>query len=277
MTTDYPIGLDGFINPSGSNYLDGPPGTTHADLHTNENDAIRAIQARVGVTGSTVPTSMDYELHNVEHGHNHDGINSRPVALGTSGSVDFGDGYFTDFTTQTQVGDAISRINEALKQISSSLNILSGSGIAFEAQGFELTPSAVRVDLTGSGVSGSVSPVSGGDKVTYTIPGIDIRQVLFLAEYGPFEGFSTDSMFHSISRGTTSLTNHLVSQSIWYTDISKSAKIFETEYTNRNTAQQAQKIVYKVYEQDGFTVKTTVTDIITYSGIYETTRIRTVI
>ena len=41
------------------------------------SDQIAAIQARVGVTGSAVATTIDYELHNVDHGHDHDGINSR--------------------------------------------------------------------------------------------------------------------------------------------------------------------------------------------------------
>ena len=275
MTTSYPTGIDDFINPSGSNTLDGPPGTTHADLHSNVNDAIEAIEARVGVTGSAVPTTLDYEVHNIEHGHDHDGVNSRPVALGTSGSTDFGDGYFTDFTTETRVGDAVSRINEALKEISASLAILSGSGIAFETQGVELTPSAVRVNFTGSGVSGAVtSSVGGGDEVTYTVPGIDYRQILFLADCGPFENFSTASMVHSFSY---SPRPPFVSSSVWFSDSSKTQRIFEIDYGIRNSRKQATQIVYKVYESDGLTVKTTIRDIVTYEGPVEVSRTRTII
>ena len=157
MTTNFPTGLDIFINPSGSDQLHGPPGTTHADQHTNTNDAIKALQSRVGVTGSAVPTTIDYELHNVNHGHDHDGINSRPVKIGTSGSVS-GSGYF-NLSTTSSVGETIFNINIALLNLSNSINnvSVSSSQIAFESQNVQLTPNAVRVNMSGSGVSGSVS------------------------------------------------------------------------------------------------------------------------
>lgn len=271
MTTIFPIGLDSFINPSGSDYLDGPPGTTHADLHANENDAIKALQTRIGVTASAVPTTIDYELHNINHGHDHDGINSRPIKIGTSGSVS-GSGYF-DISPSSSLGETVFNINVALLDLSSSIDNLSisSSQIAFESQDVELTPSAVRVNLTGSGVSGSVTSSLGGDKVTYHIPGFDFRQVQILMEYGPFEPFGS-GMFHSFSYGPTPY----VSYSVWFTDISKTKKIFDVEYQNRNQRKQAEKIIYKVYETDGLNVKNTVTDIITYVGVLETTRTRTV-
>jgi len=120
MTSNFPILLDDFPNPSGSTFLSATGALGHAAQHTNMNDAIEAIQTRIGVTGSTVNTSLDYEVHNVDHGHDHDGINSRPIALGTSGSgCTFEDGLF-DFTVFTRAGEAICKINEILKSLAPS-------------------------------------------------------------------------------------------------------------------------------------------------------------
>jgi hypothetical protein len=268
MTTNFPNGLDSFINPNSSDHLDGPAGTTHADQHVNANDSIAALQARVGTTGSTVPTTIDYELHNTQHGHDHDGINSRPVKLGTSGSVS-GSGYF-NISPSSSMGETVFNINIALQDLSSSINNISvsGSQIAFESQTVELTSNAVRVNLTGSGVSGSVT----GSYVTYTIPGVDNRQVQVLNPNGPFEPFGSTNMFHSYSYGPIPF----VSYSCWFTDSSKTQKIYDVEYQNRNSRKQAEKIIYKSYNPDGVTIKSTVIDIITYVGVFETTRIRTV-
>lgn len=271
MTTYFPTGLDSFINPSGSDKLPGPTGTTHADQHTNANDSIKALENRVGVTGSAVPTTIDYELHNVDHGHDHDGINSRPIKLGTSGSVS-GSGYF-DISPSSSAGETVFNINVALLNLSNSIDNLqvSASQIAFESQDVELTQNAVRVNLTGSGVSGSVSSSVGGDVVTYTIPGPDYRQIQFLHSCGPFEPFGT-GMYHSSSMGI----KPFLSYSVWYEDVTKTKKIYDVEYLSRNSRKQAEIIIRKVYHEDGVTVKNTATDIITYDGPCETTRTRTV-
>jgi len=274
MTTIFPIGLDSFINPSGSNHLDGPPGTTHADQHTNLNDAVKALQTRVGATGSAVPSTIDFELHNTTHGHDHDGINSRPVKLGTSGSAT-GAGYF-NLSLSSSIGESVYNINIALLDLSSSINNLtvSASQIAFESQGLELTPNAVRVNLTGSGVSGSVSSSSGMDHVTYTIPGVDYRLIQILNDGGPFEPFGTSELFYSTSFGTG--PRPFVSYSAWFEDDTKTKLIADVEYLNRNSRQQAEKIIYKVYQEDGITVKNSATDIITYVGVVKGTTRRTV-
>jgi hypothetical protein len=117
MPTLFPLVLDNFSNPASGTYLDGSnatPALRHHIQHTNINDAVTAIQTRIGVTGSTVSTTIDYELHNVVHGHNHDGINSRPVSLGFV--CDDGSGLF-EFTTATIAGEAICELNKVLKSL----------------------------------------------------------------------------------------------------------------------------------------------------------------
>ena len=59
MATNFPTSLDALTNPTASDALTSP---SHADQHANANDAIEALQAKVGVNNSTVATSLDYQV-----------------------------------------------------------------------------------------------------------------------------------------------------------------------------------------------------------------------
>jgi hypothetical protein len=61
MTTNFPAGLDDFVNPAGTSLLTSPD---HAGLHTDVNDAVEALEAKVGVDGSLVTSSLDYKFNN---------------------------------------------------------------------------------------------------------------------------------------------------------------------------------------------------------------------
>ena len=71
MATSFPSGLDSFTNPTAVDTLDSPP---HDTQHADANDAIEALQAKVGADGSAVTTSLDYKVANLE---------SRPVETKT--------------------------------------------------------------------------------------------------------------------------------------------------------------------------------------------------
>lgn len=62
MTISYPNSLDTLANPSAGDGLNNPD---HALQHDNENDAIEALEAKVGVDSSAVTTSHDYKLSEV--------------------------------------------------------------------------------------------------------------------------------------------------------------------------------------------------------------------
>ena len=75
MATNFPSSLDTLTNPSATDTLDSPP---HDEQHADANDAIEALQAKVGVDGSAVTTSLDYKVANLE---------SRPVETKTASYV----------------------------------------------------------------------------------------------------------------------------------------------------------------------------------------------
>jgi len=62
MATSFPSGLDALTNPTSSDGLNSPD---HAGQHADANDAIEALEAKVGVNGSAVATSLDYKLSNL--------------------------------------------------------------------------------------------------------------------------------------------------------------------------------------------------------------------
>ena len=62
MATDYPTSLDSLTNPTST---DTTTAVDHAAQHSNANDAIEALQAKVGADSSAVTTSHDYKLSGV--------------------------------------------------------------------------------------------------------------------------------------------------------------------------------------------------------------------
>ena len=63
MATSFPNNLDELINPNGSDQLSAP---SHSEQHANANDAIEALQVKVGIDGSSDINSLDYRISQLE-------------------------------------------------------------------------------------------------------------------------------------------------------------------------------------------------------------------
>jgi hypothetical protein len=63
MATNFPGSLDTLTNPTSSDSLSSP---SHSAQHANVNDAVEALQAKVGVDSSAVTTSLDYKVAQLE-------------------------------------------------------------------------------------------------------------------------------------------------------------------------------------------------------------------
>lgn len=79
MPTNFPSGTDSFANPTATSPRNNP---SLASLISNIGDAVEALQARVGTTGSADATSLDYILKSTVGGHAHtgSGTDGRAVA-----------------------------------------------------------------------------------------------------------------------------------------------------------------------------------------------------
>lgn len=65
MSTSFPTSIDTFTNPSATDPTTSP---SHADQHADANDAIEALEAKVGANSSAVNTSHDFKLSSVADG-----------------------------------------------------------------------------------------------------------------------------------------------------------------------------------------------------------------
>jgi hypothetical protein len=65
LTTAFPTSLDVLTNPSSSDTL-GTVAVLHSTQHANLNDAVEALQAKVGADSSAVTTSLDYLLRHID-------------------------------------------------------------------------------------------------------------------------------------------------------------------------------------------------------------------
>jgi hypothetical protein len=63
MATNFPTSLDALTNPQGT---DSVAAVSHAAQHANANDAIEALEAKVGANNSAVTTSIDYRIRALE-------------------------------------------------------------------------------------------------------------------------------------------------------------------------------------------------------------------
>lgn len=94
-----------------------------------------------------------------------------------------------------------------------------------------------------------------------------LRQLIHFIDNGPTSGFASGAYRENVGGVfPTSIT--------WWTSAAKTHKIVEKLLTY--TGAFPTTIQWKMYDTDGSTVLATVTDTITYSGAYETSRTRTI-
>lgn len=97
-----------------------------------------------------------------------------------------------------------------------------------------------------------------------------LRTLAHFIYEGPAEGFASGAY-----KETLPIEDAFPTSEIWYTSSAKTHKIVELTVTyNDNRTINTEE--WKVYATDGSTVLATVTDTIVYSGVFESSRTRTV-
>lgn len=98
-----------------------------------------------------------------------------------------------------------------------------------------------------------------------------LRQLIHLADgSGPFEEFASGAY-----KEVLPVANPFPTSVIWYESVAKTEKIVEKTITYNGNKTPA-TITWEAYDTDGTTVLATVSDTISYSGVFETSRTRTV-
>ena len=83
MPSSYPDSLDSLTNPESTSTLEG-----HASLHATVNDAIEAIELKLGIDGSEDVNSIDYKLAELETSLNALDAENAAEILGLEGNND---------------------------------------------------------------------------------------------------------------------------------------------------------------------------------------------
>jgi hypothetical protein len=85
----YPTSLDSFTNPTSTQTLNSP---SHSGIETAQNTALTAVEAKVGITGSAVTSSLDYQVTNAAssnpgHKHTFSSLSDFTVSGSVSGDI----------------------------------------------------------------------------------------------------------------------------------------------------------------------------------------------
>lgn len=135
----------------------------------------------------------------------------------------------------------------------------------------QLSPGTDGYILATGGVGADpewVTPPSGTGAINPTEHAA-LRQLIHLSDNdGPFEEFASGA-FKECTGGV------FPTNVIWYESAAKTEKIVEKTIV-RNENQTPATITWQAYDTDGTTILATVTDTITYSGVIELSRTRTV-
>lgn len=181
MSTTFPTTKDTYTNPSTTSPVNSP---SHAGQHTNANDAILALETKVGVDGSADTTSLDYKVKNaasVDPGHKHTlsslqgtvptasqlvRVNASGTNLEASGKTVPTGAIVGDTDTQTLSGKTLSSTNNTVDatklqtQPIDTATPLTNQALVFD--GTKYTPRALAtVKFGGSGADGALTITSG--------------------------------------------------------------------------------------------------------------------
>lgn len=156
--------------------------------------------------------------------------------------------------------------------------------------GDEIDGDKLDIDFTPENYIPNTTPseVDYDDELTSHLAGIDaylgdlgenkldiddhktLRHLIHFIDDGPGDGFASGAYKETLPVG-----NPFPIQIIWWQSSSKLKKIVEKNIT-RNSNQTPSIIQWKMYDTNGITILVTITDTISYNGVFETFRIRSI-
>lgn len=97
-----------------------------------------------------------------------------------------------------------------------------------------------------------------------------LRQLIHFIDEGPAEGFASGAYLEVLPSGDPFPTS-----AIWWESAAKLKKIV-SEVVTYNSNKTLATSQWKIYDTDGVTALSTITDTYSYSGVFETSRTRTI-
>lgn len=162
MPVLFPASLDNFTNPTPNDRLSTPT-VLHTDLHTDANDAIEALQAKVGINGSLVTGSLDYRVNFLASGSH------SPVTLGTANGLSLSGQALSLGLSATGTSGALSAIDYSRIAFKDVVNVFTANQIV-DAHAAVGADSVIDYDPFVSGAKSVLSVVETFTTASSTVP-----------------------------------------------------------------------------------------------------------
>ena len=206
MSTNFPNSIQSLFDPQ-----DVTPLTGHADLHTDTNDTVEALQTKVGVNGSSDVNSLDYKVAQLETApptHEHDDryyteteVNNLLTGKQDSGSylttsTTFGgdvsgtynniqvssSGHNHDdrYYTKSEVNTSFAGVGHGHTSFSSDVSFTSATGQYSDSAAIQVTGSGASIALRANGAASNSSQcvqMRSGQN------GGDLRAMLYVTQH----------------------------------------------------------------------------------------------
>jgi hypothetical protein len=177
VATNFPENLDDLVNPSSDNPLSNP---SHSEQHANANDAIVALQTKVGIDGSEDVNSLDYKVNEVHALVSSLEGNNALDLLGLDSNNDLTVNEIENPTTIDSLDTNVWRsatyeiqatknqnvYSSVIKVLFAGSNALVTESNIVSSDGFE-NPADLDFSLSGSIMNLVVTPVAGSVSVRY--------------------------------------------------------------------------------------------------------------
>jgi len=169
MATNFPTSLDNLTNPAGSDPVNNP---SHATQHANINDAIEVLETKVGVNNSTITTSLDYRVKQLETTPTYtnemaqDAV-ATALAAGTHTNITIN---YNDTGNSISISAAAGYTNEeAVDAVALALTAGSGISISYNDSANTITISVDSTIATKTYVDTAVSNLGSTAASTYVL------------------------------------------------------------------------------------------------------------
>lgn len=171
------------------------------------------------------------------------------------------DGYYIiDSIIDTTSFKVVENINDSIGGDGYFMFVSGAKKIGFDPTGLSTTTSKNLQDAVKDIANNSSGISASSHKI--------LRQLIHFIDDGPADGFISGSFKEIIPS-----SNPFPTSIIWWESSLKIKKILEKYYTY-NSNKTINQVQWKMYDIDGITIISTITDTITYNGVFEINRTR---
>ena len=166
MATSYPTSKDNLTNPAATESMEG-----HATLHGNVNDAIEAIENKLGVNNSQDVNSIDYKVSQLQTSLSTLDAENASELLGLDGNNDLTIDGIENKTTIDSFSKTVYKTVGNLTHTSTIVVLNDGTDVYISESDIvsntDLSLATVTFEENSGIISLCVTPVSGSIKVRY--------------------------------------------------------------------------------------------------------------